>query len=268
MKLNLRGLFLAIALSACNTAQGDWNAAVSASNPLNWYRFDELNGTTAVDYGSQHLDGVYGAGALDAQRGIAGRVGTAAQFGDQSTVFLSAPDLTGDWTAEFLLMRTGSKRSSVLIRGVPLALPSQALKLEQFDNTHQIGYTKYGVIDATFSPGATASLNQWVHIAYVNRATADQIRLYVNGDLMGTRTDHFNLSRDQIGSWADTIPESPLAIMDEVVLYNRALPAAEIAAHLAAIPEPSGLILTGAALIAQLLRCRRGVGICASESKK
>jgi hypothetical protein len=249
-------LFLAVSLGFCSAARGDWNTAVSASNPLNWYRFDEIGGSTAIDYGSEHRNGTYGVGGLDAQRGIPGRVGTAAQFGNQSTVFLSAPDLTGDWTAEFILMRTGSKRSSVLIRGVPLAFPSQALKLEQFDNTHQIGYTKYGIIDATFSPGATAPLDQWVHIAYVNRAAADRISLYVNGDLVGTRIDDFSLSRDQIGSWSDTVPESPLAIMDEVVLYDRALSEAEITAHVAAIPEPSALILACAAWAAVRLHRR------------
>ncbi len=137
-------------------------------------------------------------------------------------------------------MRTGSKTSSVLIRGVPLTFPSQALKLEQYPGTEQIGYTKYGIVDATFSPGASAPLNKWIDIVYVNRAADDQISLYVNGALAGTRTDHFNLSRDQIGSWSDTVPESPLAIMDEVVLYNRALSPNEIAAHFAAaIPEPT-----------------------------
>jgi Concanavalin A-like lectin/glucanases superfamily len=259
MSTRFGALACAFVLTICTTARADWNVAVSASSPLNWYRFDELSGASAIDYGSQHLNGAYGTGALDAIRGVPGRVGTAAQFGNQSTVFLSAADLTGDWTAEFLLMRIGSKRSSVLIRGVPFAFPSQALKLEQFDNTHQIGYTKYGIIDATFSPGATAPLNEWVHIAYVNRAADDRVSLYVNGNLAGTRIDHFDLSRDQIGSWADTIPESPLAIMDEVVLYSRALSAAEIAAHVAAIPEPTALATAAAAL---------GVFYSASRSRR
>ena len=228
---------------ALSFVASDWPSVISASNPLNWYRFDELSGATAVDYGSEQRNGSYGAGALDATRGVSGRVGTAAQFGDQSTVFLSAPDLTGDWSAEFLLMRSGSKRSSVLIRGVPFTLPSQALKLEQFDNTHEIGYTKYAIIDATFSPGAIAPLNEWIHIVYVNRAAEDSVTLYVNGVPVGTRTDHFDLSRDQIGSWSDSIPESPLAVMDEVVLYNRALSAVEIGSHVAAIPEPAGASL-------------------------
>lgn len=238
MNATLRCLAFTIAIAACVPAAADWYLAVTASHPLNWYRFDELTGTIAVDHGSQQLNGTYGSGALDSTRGVSGLVGAAAQFGDQSTVFLSAPEVTGDWTAEFILKRTGSKRSSVLIRGIPFAFPSQALKLEQFENTHQIGYTKFGIVDATYSPGASAPLNEWVHVAYVNRAAANRVSLYVNGTLAGTRIDHFDLPRDQIGSWSDTIPESPLAIMDEIVLYKRALSEPEIAMHWAAIPEP------------------------------
>jgi hypothetical protein len=260
MKTMLRSFAFALAMIASATAHAisggfDWNAAITASNPLNWYRFDELSGSVAIDYGSQGLNGVYGAGTLDATRGLPGRAGGAVQFGNQSTVFLSGADLAGDWSAEFVVKRTGSKRSSVLIRGIPFAFPSQALKLEQFNETHQVGYTKYGIIDATFSPAATAPLNEWVHLVYVNRAADDRISLYVNGALAGTRIDHFPLSRDQIGSWSDTIPESPLAIIDEVALYSRALSGGEISQHAAVIPEPTGAAL-GCVLAISLIAVR------------
>jgi hypothetical protein len=138
---------LALATFAiASPAYADWNSTIAASNPLNWYRLDELSGSTAIDYGSQHLNGTYGTGALDAIRGIPGLVGTAVQFGNQSSVFLHASDLTGDWSAEFVLDRIGSKASSTLIRGVPFAFPSTALKLEQYPNTEQIGFTQYGAI--------------------------------------------------------------------------------------------------------------------------
>lgn len=240
-------LLLIFVAYPCTATPPDWNTTIAASNPLNWYRFDEVTGATAIDYGSQGLNGTYGSGILDTVRGVSGRVGTAVQFDDQSTVFLSAPDVSGDWSAEFLLKRTGTKRSSLLIRGVPFALPSQGLKLEQYPNTGQIGYTKFGIVDATFSPEVSSPLNEWIHIVYVNQAAADRVHLYVNGSLAGTRVDHFDLPRDQIGSWSDTIPESPLAIMDEVVLYNRALTSAEIATHFAAAPEPTILIMTAIA---------------------
>jgi hypothetical protein len=85
------------------------------------------------------------------------------------------------------------------------------------------------------------------------------VSLYINGRLAGTRIDHFNLSRDQIGSWADAIPESPLAAMDEVMLYGRALSDAEIKAHVAAIPEPTAVAIAtlGMAAFCSASRARR-----------
>ncbi len=238
---------IAMALALSYEARADWNSTIAASGPLNWYQFNELSGATAVDHGSQHLDGAYGIGAQDAMRGVAGIVGTAAQFGNQSTVFLHGSDVTGNWSAEFVLFRTGSKQSSVLIRGVPLTFPSEALKLEQFQNTEQFGFTQYGVSDYGFSPPVPTPLNQWIDVVYVRSGAG--MSLYLNGTLAGTNSTGINLPRDQIGSFSDTIPESPLAIMDEAVLYNRALSAAEVAAHFASIPEPSSLALAGIALL-------------------
>jgi hypothetical protein len=241
-------LVMLTVLIGARAAVADWNSTIAAGSPLNWYRFDELSGATAVDYGSQQLNGSYGVGALDATRGIGGLVGTATQFGDQSTVFLHATDIPGDWSAEFVVNRIGSKQSSVLIRGVPFAFPSTALKLEQFQNTEQIGFTQFGSADYTFNPAVPSPLNQWIDLVYVNHAGSG-MSLYLNGALVGTNPASIVLARDQIGSFADTIPESPLAIMDEVVLYNRALSEAEISAHFAATPEPSSHVLAALGLI-------------------
>lgn len=245
-------------LLVCNASAAipaAWNSVITASNPLNWYRLDELSGGTAVDSGSEQRNGNFGVGAIDATRGIPGLVGTAVQFGNQSTIFLSAPDLAGDWTAEFVLKRIGSKRSSVLIRGIPFEFPSQALKLEQFDSTGQVGFTQFGQVDATFSPPVFSPLDEWIHLVYVNRIGSG-IDLYMNGVLAGRHPSNISLPRDQIGSWSDTIPESPLAIMDEVVLYNRALSPVEIAAHFAIVPEPTSWLIAVAALASHCLFCR------------
>jgi Concanavalin A-like lectin/glucanases superfamily len=236
------------------TLTATWNAAVAASNPLNWYRLDDASGNMAFDAGTDHRNGTYGSGAIDAIREVPGLVGKAVRFGNQSTIFLSAPDLTGDWTAEFVLKRIGSKRSSVLIRGVPFEFPSQALKLEQFENTGQVGFTQYGQVDATFTPPVFSPLDEWIHLVYVNRIGSG-LSLYLNGELAGSHPSNINLPRDQIGSWSDTVPESPFAIMDEVVLYNRALTGSEIAAHFAAVPEPGSCLLAILSLFA--ISCQR-----------
>ena len=75
-------------------------------------------------------------------------------------------------------------------------------------------------------------------VVYVNRVGSG-MSLYLDGQLVGTNPNSIALDRHQIGSNADTVPESPLAIMNAAVLYDRALSPAEIAAHWAAVPEPS-----------------------------
>ena len=215
-----------------------WNATIAASNPIDWYRFDELSGSTLIDYGSQHLNGTYGTGPLSATLSVPGIFGPAAQFGNQSTAIINGPDVTGNWSAEFVLDRIGSKVSSALIRGTPFAFPTTALKLEQYPGTEQIGFTQYGVADYTFSPGVPTPFGQWMDVVYVNQVGSG-MSLYLDGQLVGTNPNSIALDRYQIGSNADTVPESPLAIMNAAVLYDRALTPAEIAAHWAAVPEPS-----------------------------
>ncbi|HEX3725164.1 MAG TPA: hypothetical protein VHV08_02935, partial [Pirellulales bacterium] len=63
MKLSYFCLASALALATWRHAAADWNSTIAASNPLDWYRFNELSGSTAIDYGSQHLNGTYGTGA-------------------------------------------------------------------------------------------------------------------------------------------------------------------------------------------------------------
>jgi hypothetical protein len=160
-------LTIALALGSSQHAWADWFSTVAASNPLNWYRFNELSGSTVIDYGSQHLDGTYGAGSQGAILGVPGVLGPAAQFNSQTNLILSGSAISGNWSAEFVLKRTGSDTAS-LIRGQPFTFPSTALKLEQYPATEQIGFTQFGVADYTFSPPVPTPLNQWIDIVYVN----------------------------------------------------------------------------------------------------
>jgi len=235
--------FLMLVLAA--HVQADWYTTITASNPLNWYRFNELSGSTAVDYGSQHLNGTYGVGAEDAIRGVQGIVGRAAQFSNKSTVFLNGPAITGSWSAEFVIYPTAFSEAS-LIRGQPFAFPSTALKLEQFPHTGLIGYTQFGVADYTFSPAVPTPLNQWIDLVYVN-TPGSGMKLYLNGVLVGANSHNIDLSRYQFGSNTDM--GSLVGIMNHAVIYNRALSPAEIAAHAAAVPEPSTILLGLAAAI-------------------
>jgi hypothetical protein len=253
-------LFVVLALAIPAPARADWASTIAASNPLNWYRLDETSGPTAFDSGSQGLDGTYGAGIHAPTLNTPGLVGTAVTFdGNRRNILLNGADLSGDWSAEFILMKTGTKSSAELLRGVPLAFPSTHLKLEQHPNTGQVGYTQSFVADRVFSPTYSAPIGQFIDLVYVK--TASQMLLYVNGVLAGTNNSTIALSRYQFG---DTEAESPIAVVDEIVVYNRALSAAEVASHFNAIPEPGTLAIaaTGFALLAigRLVRRRRTGG--------
>lgn len=238
----LTRLLCALACCAFGAAhsRADWNSTIAASDPLNWYRLDET-GPTAIDHGSEGLHGTYGTGVHAPTQGVPGLVGTAVEFdGDQDNILLNGgnEDIAGDWSAEFILMKTGTKSSAELLRGAPLAFPSTHLKLEQHPNTGQVGYTQSFVADHVFSPAYFAPLDEFIHLVYVK--TAAEMKLYANGSLEGTNSTTIALSRYQFG---DDMAESPFAIIDEIVVYDRALFPEEVDNHFNAIPEPSTMIL-------------------------
>ena len=148
----LTPILLSVSLNAGLTA---WQAAVSADNPRNWYRFDEASGTTLMDYGSQALEGEYVEVIID-QPGLFG-AGQAAefpglpdlddlvQFADNSGDFT----ISGDWTAEFVLYKSsaGLDFSQALFNG-----PNTSVRLEQWNSValfgdNRGGVTQYGVAD-------------------------------------------------------------------------------------------------------------------------
>jgi hypothetical protein len=251
----------ALILASAVVASGSWITTVQSSAPLNWYRLDELAGSAAIDYGSQGVNGTYGSGVNAPARGAAGLVGVAAAFdGDRKNILLNNSPLTGDWSAEFIVKKTGTKVSAELIRGAPLEFPSSHLKLEQYPGTGQVGFTESFVVDHVFSPPVVAPLNEFVHLVYVKDNSG--MKAYMDGTLAGTSASSVSLYRFQFG---DTESESPIAVVDEIVVYGRALPAAEIAEHYLATPEPSSialaLVLLGVCSVAGAsnrlrLRCR------------
>ena len=101
---------------AARATFADWNGTIGASNPLNWYRFDETSGSTLKDWGSQHLNGTYGTGTANPIRDVQGLVGKGVQFiGNHEKAILGGSDLTGDWTAIPRRSRTSRSTSSACV---------------------------------------------------------------------------------------------------------------------------------------------------------
>jgi hypothetical protein len=225
-----------------------WFNAIESANPLHWYRMDEQSGTTARDLGSGGLHGTYQNGPQLAQPG---QVNPAARFnGQNDRVSLGGSDLSGDWSAEFLLKKQGVTTRSSLMRG-----PDGALRLDQWEDTGQVGFTKFGTADYLLTPEVVAPIDEFIHLAYVADSTSGSIDVYLDGSWAGSNPNYIPLPRQMIGGG-----DAPDAILDEVVIYDRTLSAHEIQTHYNrafSVPEPTSFGLASPLLLALVLRRRR-----------
>ena len=171
-----------------------------------------------------------------------GPAGNAVEFDGDDIIQLNNIPLAGDWSAEFVIKKTAENDSQLLI-GTFASPTSDTLKLEQWRNTHQLGYSRYGVADYLFSPAAVAPLNEFIHLVYAKRV--DGMSVYVNGQFAGSNTTPIPLGRSVVSISVDPL----FAVLDEIVIYDRVLSQMEIAAHSASIPEPT----SGSLLVASLI---------------
>ncbi len=237
--LTAGALGLGCAAAAPATAQAGWITSIEASAPLNWLPFEETTGDTFADLGSDPLSGRADPGSNGPVLNVPGLVGKAVQFnGIDDRIVLDGAPVGGNWTAEFIIKKTGSTpSSSKLLRGAPFVLPGSALELDQFYLTHQVGFTEFGQVNYLFDSGYSAPVNEFIHLVF--RRDEAGMSLFVNGELKGTSSASVDLPRFQIG---DNSNESILAVLDEAVLYNRPLSKAEINSHYQAITAPDTLL--------------------------
>jgi len=213
-----------------------WNAAISADNPLNWYRFDEASGTSCADSGSDGLDGTYD-GAILNQEGRFG-AGTAVRFdgsGNNRVTFGSPSHLTGSWTVEYIVRKIGSASQALHDD------TTTSIRLVQWGTNGVVGFTRYGVRDYTFNaqPGQDLILptGQWVHLAFRKNSAGTQV--FIDGVLAGTTTDSVDFPRRQIGAGGTGRSDQLIAFLDEAVVFDRALTDQQIADHYEAITGSS-----------------------------
>ena len=224
-----------------------WVNAIQAGNPLHWYRLSET-GSIAADSGTGGLHGIYRNGVT---QGVAGPTNGAAQFdGADDTITLGGSDLGGPWTAEFVVKKLAKEPSGILLgRHTSTGAGAGALKLDQWNNTGQVGFTQFTVADRFFTPGYSAPTGEFVHLTFVGipSGLGKGISLYEDGILVGTNSNYMALPLWEIGSF-----EPGNMVLDEVVIFNRALGDLEIRAHAdaltappAVIPEPMTMLAVG-----------------------
>lgn len=258
--MKCRGLVFSMAaagvLALGGAAQASFVTEVAADNPLNWYRFEETSGTTAVDSGSEGANATYTNGVTLNQAGMPG-VGQAVSFdGVDDHVATGLANLSGSWTAEFVMLydQTSSPATAVVISSGG-GVGGLGLKVEQWLDTEELGYTEFGVADEQFVGATTPS--GFAHVVFVN--TGAQMEAYINGALAGTNANLANLGRFRIGGGinqnnidVDFFP----GLIDEAVIYDKALSANDVARHFNAIPEPASMALLGLGGLLMLRRRR------------
>ena len=231
-------IFSFILVSATwNVVQADlagWEAAIGDAKPLHWYKFDET-GSECIDSGSGGLNGTYDSVSL----GQEGRFepGTAVGFqrvGANRANFTGAANLPGPWTVEYIVKTTKP----------PAANDSQALhdsdttsvRLAGWTALGEAGFTLYGVADYRFTPEAGMTLNDlviqpdvWMHLVWRNNGSGTQ--LFFDGVLVGTSPDMIDLPRLRIGGRGAGPADHLQGVLDEAVVFDRALTDVEIFTH-------------------------------------
>jgi Concanavalin A-like lectin/glucanases superfamily len=229
---------LALAMAGVAAAnQQDWEAAIKASSPLHWYKFNEATGTDCLDSGSAGLNGTYDGVALD-QDGFFG-AGTAVAFnrtGQNRVNFANATDLPGPWTVEYIVETTkppAGNDSQVLHDS-----DTVSIRLAGWTSLGEAGFTRYGVADYRFTPTDGLTLddlviqqNVWMHLVWRNDGSGMQ--LFFDGKLVGTSTNTIDLPRLRIGARGAGPADWFQGVLDEAVVFDRALSDADIIKHAA-----------------------------------
>jgi N-acetylneuraminic acid mutarotase len=150
--------------------------------------------------------------------------GSALSFdGMASYVSVGAEPTPPPWTAEFWANRQDTPSISATLLGDA----SSALKLEQFNSAHQVGFTQFGVTDYAFNYSAPA--NTWVHLAFVCDTTT---RLYVNGALQDTKATTIPLPLGRIGYDSSGHPDYLKGNLDEIRVWSVARTQGQIQANM------------------------------------
>jgi hypothetical protein len=156
---------------------------------------------------------------------VIGERSSAFHFdGSSSYLVTGAPSLPVPWTACMWVNRQQASATASAIMGDGF----YELKLEQYSNTFNVGFTIFGVNDYRFS--YTAPQNVWTHLAFV--ASGTQMQLYANGGVTGTISTNIPCPRGYIGAGYvnsnGKIVDYMKGGLDELQIFNRALSSSEI----------------------------------------
>ncbi len=224
-----------------------WNNGNPTNGVAGWFGISDIAQDVVVGGGGIPVPTIFGPTAgyevqgftlnlyTPALLSVPNSAGTALRFnGTNSQMQIGKSELSPPWTAEFWVNRQDAPSYSAAL----LSDTNYALKLEQFNYTRKVGFTRFNVADYVFN--YSAPTNKWVHLAFVCDSNT---RLYVNGVLTDQNTATISLPMDQLG-WDAHSGDYCTGLLDEVRVWNVARSQAVLQANMCrtlSLPQ-SGLV--------------------------
>ncbi len=210
-----------------------------------FWRFDEPPGSLMAEDSSGNRNTGEVRGSSPGQRWVGGRIGGAFDLppGSSSKSWIRVPasrsfdSITGGLTMSVWTYRTAHQAGSCTIASRQAGITSR----EHYNLYLTVGTPGVLLNDQTnaglrLNAPAQLPLDQWVHLAFTFDGSA--VRLYVQGNQVAQAAHAISVARDtspftiggELNDATDNIGETYFGRLDELMLYNRALPPAEIAA--------------------------------------
>jgi hypothetical protein len=276
-----------VAIASASSVQASYLSAVLGDNPLVYYRMQEATAphtATAADSSGNSADGIYlwafgGPGSSTSTTGATAELDRGKQFNLAFNVgqnadtgaFVAVPAITGGslnaFSIEFLIRPVGDTFNSSDFRALYTTdggFAAGDVHLNIFLNSSDIQLAVAG--NAGPFPqtdlGSSAPVDSWTHVVatYEVSGANNTVKFYANGNLLngpsgtttvGSQGANFSTT-SMIAAWNGNTRFFSGG-MDEFAIYDFALSDAQVAAHFAAIPEPSSLALLAFGMISMFL---------------
>ena len=223
--------------------------AVLADRPIIYYEFEETSGTTAINngtLGASHNGTITGSVTLD--QTSFDESGTAYDFGGGHVQAAAFPSLT-EWTVEAWINWDAAKTSSSHIFGNDQAGWNDDVLFGIGSENGGVGVpaSHVGIIQQGAPDGprdfveTPLTHSEWHHVVASGSTIAGELKLYVDGVLIGTDSSPANglTLNGAVGVYVGTDGSYDRAfdgLIDEFALYDSVLSATDVAKHFAAAP--------------------------------